>query len=106
MKSKIVLLASFLLMGYISNAQTATPKIDKREAKQQKRIQNGVGNGSLTPKEASHLEKREDNIQKAEARDKADGKVTPKERRNLKHRENSVSKDINKKEHNKNVAPR
>jgi hypothetical protein len=43
----------------------------KREANQQKRIANGINNGSLNAHEAANLEKREAGLQKLGQRDMA-----------------------------------
>jgi hypothetical protein len=83
---------------------TNTPKIDKHQTVQQKRIAQGMENGSLTPKEAANLEKREAGIAKQEAVAKSDGKVTKHERKQLLARERHVSKKIHAKKHNKKTA--
>ena len=57
-------------------AQTATPRVDQREANQQGRIAQGAASGQLTAKETNRLEKEQAKIDKVEAKDKADGKVT------------------------------
>lgn len=77
----------------------ATPRIDAREANQEKRIQQGVASGQLTPREAGRLEKGEARIEKAEARAKADGVVTGKERQHLEKMENKESKAIRREKH-------
>jgi hypothetical protein len=78
---------------------TATPKIDQRQVNQQKRIDQGVASGQLTPKETANLEKREAKIAKDEAAAKADGKVTKEERRKLNKEEDRASKAIYKQKH-------
>ena len=83
---------------------TATPKIDQRQANQEKRIQQGVASGALTPKEAANLEKREAKIAKDEAAAKADGKVTAKERRKLNRELDRSSKAIYKQKHDRQTV--
>ena len=78
---------------------TATPKIDQREANQEKRIQQGVASGSLTPKEAARLEKRESKIKADEAAAKADGKVTTAERKKLNRELDHASRAIERQKH-------
>lgn len=80
---------------------TATPRIDQRQANQQKRIDQGVASGSLTEKEAARLQKRETNIAKTEEKAKADGVVTDQERARIKHKENKASRDIKRQKHDK-----
>jgi uncharacterized membrane protein YebE (DUF533 family) len=87
-------------------AQTGTPKIDKREANQQQRIEQGVDSGQLTPKETAKLEKGEAKIDKMEAKAKSDGKVTEKERKKITKAQHKESKKIHKEKHDKLVAPK
>lgn len=84
-------------------AQVKTPVVDQREQNQQKRIEQGVKSGELTPVETRRLERQEGKIKADEMNAKADGKVTPAERRKL-HRElNRESKRIYRKKHNNRV---
>lgn len=84
----------------------ATPKIDQRQANQQKRIDQGVASGALTPKETAKLEKREAKIEADKAVAKADGKVTRAERRKLKREENRASGAIKRQKNDaQKVAP-
>src|ERR1700752_3024083 len=84
-------------------AQTATPRIDAREAKQQQRIANGVASGPLTPKETPPLEARERKLAADERAAKADGVVTARERAKLTREENRDSRAIYKDKHNNKV---
>ena len=78
---------------------TDTPRIDRREINQQKRIADGVASGQLTPRETKRLEKGERHILKAEQAAKADGVVTPQERRRLTRMEDRQSRRIYKEKH-------
>lgn len=100
-----------LSVGGLAMAQTpapttpkdpaATPKLDQREAKQQKRIDQGVASGQLNAKETNRLDKREAKLAADEAAAKVDGKVTRAERRKLQREANRNSKAIYKLKHNK-----
>jgi hypothetical protein len=81
------------------NDATATPRIDRREARQEQRIANGVASGELTGKEAARLERREGKIRSDEAAAKADGVVTPAERKHLRREENGASHAIHRQKH-------
>jgi len=83
---------------------TSTPNLDKREANQQKRIDQGVASGQLTAKETNRLDKREAKLAADEAAAKSDGKVTLAERRKLQREGNQDSKAIHKQKHNKQTA--
>lgn len=79
----------------------ATPGVDKRQANQQQRIDQGVKSGELTGKEAARLEKGQERIQTMEDKAKADGKVTPKERERLQKAENRESRRIAREKHDR-----
>ena len=87
-------------------AQTATPGVDKRQANQEARIQQGVQSGQLTPKEAAKLEKGQAKVQAKEDKAKADGVVTAKERARLAKAQKKQSRKIYKEKHDKQVAPK
>lgn len=80
---------------------TNTPRIDKRQVKQQQRIDKGVQSGQLTPTEQQRLENRENRIAQNEAAAKADGRVTKKERASLTREENRTSKAIYYQKHDR-----
>jgi uncharacterized membrane protein YebE (DUF533 family) len=80
---------------------TAMPRAEKRQAEQEKRIQQGVASGQLTPKEAARLEKREAKVNADMAAAKADGKVTKAERRKIEKEQNAASKAIHHQKHDK-----
>ena len=83
---------------------TATPRIDKRQVNQQKRIDQGVASGQLTPKETARLQKREGKIAADEAAAKSDGKVTKAERAKLTREENHASRAIHRQKHDRQVV--
>ena len=85
----------------LAQAPPATPRADKREANQQRRIDEGVKSGQLTPREAARAEKGQARIEKMEERAKADGKVTPKERAHLQHAQNRESRQIAREKHDR-----
>jgi hypothetical protein len=96
----LLLVAAGLLFGTtVSLSQDKTPRVDRREARQQKRIEKGVKSGELTPREAGRLEAREAKIQNDEARAKADGKVTKVERKKLNRELNRTSRAIYRQKH-------
>ena len=87
-----------------SLAQTKTHKrnINQRQTRQERRIEEGVENGSLTPKETYRLEKQEARIADLEAKDRATGGgLSPQERAELNRLLNSESHRIYVAKHNK-----
>ncbi|HEX6703963.1 MAG TPA: hypothetical protein VF169_04315 [Albitalea sp.] len=93
-------------IGAFAQAASApqTPRVDQREANQDKRIQNGVASGQLNAKETYRLEKEQAAINKAETHAKADGKVTKKERRRLHKMQDNASRDVYKQKHDAQTA--
>src|SRR4051812_36856681 len=98
--ASILLTFVFVLGACITSmAQTATPSVDRREHRQQRRIHRGVRNGSLTRREAARLEHAEAKTEAQEAAAKADGKVTRRERAHLERRENRTSRRVYRQKH-------
>jgi hypothetical protein len=91
---------SLVVSGVALAGPTDDPNIQKREQNQEKRIQQGVQSGQLTPKEAGNLEARQAKIKQDEERMKADGKLTKAERKKLKREQNRASEKIYEKKHN------
>lgn len=79
----------------------STPRIDKRQEMQQKRIDKGVQSGALNKKEAARLQKGQQRVDKMEDKALADGKVTKKERRRIEHAQDRQSKKIAREKHDK-----
>jgi uncharacterized lipoprotein YajG len=88
--------------GVVDPGHPRVNQVNGRETRQQNRIANGMKNGSLSPKQASHLENREANLQKTEQKDMAahNGHLTKAEQKNLNQRENHISRTIHKDKHN------
>ncbi len=81
----------------------ATPKIDQRDANQDKRVAQGVASGQLTQREVRRLNRGETRIDKAEDHAQADGKVTAKKRKHIAHLQRAESRDIAHQKHDRQV---
>ncbi|MGE0313848.1 MAG: hypothetical protein AB7P21_19735 [Lautropia sp.] len=77
----------------------ATPGVDKRQANQERRIEQGVASGQLTPREAQRMERQQARVARAEEKAKADGTVTAKERARLHRAEDRTSRHIHRQKH-------
>jgi hypothetical protein len=98
---KLLLVVALVGLGLSAvAAQTATPRVMKRQFKQQERINQGVKSGELTPGETRRLEKQQMKIQHDKNVAKSDGVVTPQERTKLKREQNRASRNIYRKKHN------
>ena len=99
----------FLLAGLLScMAATAfaqmpqgTPRQDARDARFERRMDQGERSGSLTPREAERLERRHEHMEKMEDRMAADGKITPQERRRMEHMHDKERQDIAREKHDR-----
>jgi hypothetical protein len=109
---KTTLLAALLTaVSFAASAQTApnpaaTPGIDQRQANQEKRIDQGVASGALTPKEAQRMENQQAAVDRVENKAKADGVVTAQERKRLHKAQNHTSRHIHRQKHDAQTAPK
>jgi hypothetical protein len=96
--SRLALATVALAFVMSAGAQT----IHQRKENQQDRIANGVKNGSLTPRETSHLENREANLNRTIRTDRKgdDGHLTPGEKASINNRQNRISRGIYRDKHN------
>lgn len=102
------LVAMLAVVSLATHAQSGTAKdpaatqgIDKRQAQQQTRIDQGVTSGQLTTREAARLEKGQERIQTMEDKAKADGKVTAKERARLHKAQDVQSRQVAREKHDR-----
>ncbi len=82
--------------GVVDPGHPRVNQVNRREANQQKRIGNGVANGTLTSKQATHLERRETAVQNREQADMAkhNGHLTKAEQRGINRQQNRISRSI------------
>lgn len=92
------------------NAQTGNPNSAssqrmqadvQRNVNQEKRINAGVKDGSLTTREASHMERGQSRVDRQEARAGRDGHVGAGEQRRIQRDENRQSKRIHHERHDR-----
>lgn len=93
--------AIFAMAALPVAAQTATPRVDARQAKQDARIEQGAKSGELTKRETAKLQAGQAKVDAKEAKAKADGNVTPRERAALAKEQHKQSKKIAKEKHDK-----
>ena len=87
---------TLLILSAVAGSAMAQERIDTRQVKQEKRIDQGVKSGSLTDQEAQRLEKQQGHVGKVENKAMADGKVTGKERAHVEHAQDKASQHINR----------
>lgn len=98
-----VLTATLLAPAFAQG--TNTPNIDKRQANQAARIEQGKASGALTATEAARLDAGQAKVDSKEAKAKSDGVVTKRERASLQQAENKQSRKIKRQKHDAQKAP-
>ena len=101
-----VALAGALLFSAAPSAEardrgSRTPGINRREANQKHRIQQGVRSGELTRRETARLAAEQARIRAMERRAKSDGEVTARERARLQRELNQSSRHIYRQKHDR-----
>ncbi|WP_242140743.1 hypothetical protein [Sphingomonas sp. TREG-RG-20F-R18-01] len=101
MKTTHLIMATLLTMGLMTGAAQAQT-IDQRHYHQQRRINDGLRNGSLTPHEARRVEAQQRSIHRQEARMRYrhGGSLSGYDRALLQHREDRASRHIYDAKHN------
>lgn len=89
----------FVAPSVVADPGLQSPRLDQRERNQEKRINEGVSNGSLTKEEAQALRKEQEKIRNKKQKMKKDGKLTNEERKELNRDLNVSSKSIYKEKH-------
>ena len=116
-RSTISILAVFSFAAAAALAQTTTTPtppaatgktIQQRKANQQKRVGEGLENGSLTAGEANKIEKKEKglNAEQRDMREDNAGKLTAADKAKLNRQQNRLSKDIYKQKHDTQAQPK
>ena len=104
-RSAWIVPALALLLACGARAQAAEPatmpRVDQRQAVQERRIDRGQASGSLTPREAARLERGQAAINAAEARATADGRVTARERAALDRSQDRAGHAIRRHKHDR-----
>ena len=105
-KMLLAISGMMLLMAGVAYANAETPRIDQRQANQERRIDQGIASGGLNEKEAARLNKQQGHIDNMENKAKADGTVTKKERAKIKHAQDRASGHIAREKHDRQQSVR
>lgn len=93
----LVVITAFLATSVLPVFAANVPQ---RQKKQERRIERGIDNGKLTPKETQRLRNQQSAIGAERAQAKQDGKITGRERADMQHDLNRLNKDIHRKKYN------
>jgi hypothetical protein len=87
-------------LAAVASAQTFTPRMERREMRQDARIHQGVRSGELTRAEARRLRAGQRHIDRMESRARCDGRVSARERVRIGQAQNRESRRIYRFKHN------
>jgi uncharacterized membrane protein YebE (DUF533 family) len=96
---------SLLIATAVASSAYADTRADKRQASQEKRIDQGVQSGALTRREARRLERGQANVERLESKAQADGTVTNAEKLRIEKAQDVQSKRIYREKHDAQVKP-
>ncbi len=96
------IVAAVLGFGLIAGTAQAQ-NVDRAHNSQQRRVEQGVGRGSITPREAQRVERQQRNIHREETRMRRShgGRLTRYDRARLRQREHRASRHIYRAKHNR-----
>ena len=97
----LTLAAGIVVFSAAAAQAQATPRIERREARQEQRIQMGIATGALTVPEARYLQAEQRGVRAREALAMADGFVGPLERACIRHEQRVANRDIARLAHNR-----
>ena len=98
---------SLALMAGAAAAQTTPPpvtqeqRVDNRQARQERRIDQGIASGELTPREQRRVARQQKGIAKLETKVEADGTVTRKEAVAVEKAQDRASRTIRHAKHDR-----
>ncbi|MES2207462.1 MAG: hypothetical protein V4525_11810 [Pseudomonadota bacterium] len=97
-----LLFTTTALSALLSLSAIAQPvsTINERQGNQERRIDQGIRSGELTPRETNRLEHGQEHVDRLENRAKADGRVTPQERERIEQVQNAQNRKIYEAKHN------
>ena len=107
MKKQPIIIATVLLAGLLSFSQTASAaEFKSRQSQQKHRIQRGLSNGQITPREADKLYRDQRQVRQLRRHFLADGDLSRRERNVLNYRmDRSSNRIYHYKHNNRRVKP-
>lgn len=91
---------AFAALSLPALAQHSTPQIDQRQDRQERRIEQGVRSGELTPRETARLERGQARIRQMERQALADGRISRRERAAINREQDKQNQLIARLKHN------
>lgn len=107
MRRVYLIMVTGLAMILATAAFAREGRVNKRQKRQDHRIQQGVESGALNEREAKRLNRQQDRIEKYEEESRSDdGKLDRKERHKLSRMQNRASRKIRREKHDRQKQPR
>jgi hypothetical protein len=100
----MAMMVTLLSIAAVAGADPTMSGADRREVRQDRRIEQGVKSGQLTRGETRRLVRGQARLDRLEARDKRNGAVSMHERRQMKRAQNHQSRRIYRLKHNARVS--
>ena|SRR6185295_6878490 len=97
---KLLAVAVLSALSLPAFAQNTTPRIDQRQDTQERRIEQGVRSGTLTPRETARLERGQARIRHMEQQALADGRISRRERAAIDREQDKQNQLIARLKHN------
>ncbi len=88
-----------LTLLFLAAPALAETRADRRQLRQEQRIDQGVQSGQLTGRETQRLEKGQDHVESLETRAQSDGIVTGKEKARIERAQDVQSRRIHRQKH-------
>ena len=101
MRQMLLAVSALALMVGVAFAENETFGIDRRQANQEQRTDQGIASGQLNEREAGRLEKQQGHINKMEAMAKSDSVMTEKERARITAAQDRAARHITREKHDR-----
>lgn len=96
-----VAVVGIALLSLTPPAFAQETRVDRRQDRQEQRIDRGVQSGALTPRETRRLQHGQQHVENLETRALADGTVTGREKARLEHAQDVQGKRIYRQKHDR-----
>jgi hypothetical protein len=98
---KLLSIAALSALSLPVFALDSTPRIDQRQANQERRIEEGLRSGQLTWNEAQRLREGQRQIRRMERQALADGRITPREAARIEYAQDEEGRRIAQERHDR-----
>jgi len=101
MKNLSVFIATLIALVFLTSAESQAGRFERRDSRQEDRIESGIERGEITRREARILRNEQEKICELRERAMRDGHLSERERMMLERRQDIASRHINRFNHNR-----